>query len=60
MRVKLKERRVKMRWKDGEKKKNVVDKMRRIGYEENILEMEKEKDNNLKRIMIEIGVEELE
>lgn len=49
-----------MRWKDGEKKKNVVDKMRRIGYEENILEMEKEKDNNLKRIMIEIGVEELE
>ncbi|MFK0682733.1 cation-translocating P-type ATPase [Ochrobactrum sp. BD67] len=56
VRVNLTARRVTVRWKDGETPPNVVDPLRRLGYEAHIFDMAQEKDPTFTRLLIALGV----
>jgi len=56
VRVNLTARRVAIRWKDGETPPNVVDPLRRLGYEAHIFDMAQEKDPAFTRLLIALGV----
>lgn len=56
VRVNLTARRVAIRWKDGETPPNVVDPLRRLGYEAHIFDMVQEKDPAFTRLLIALGV----
>ncbi len=55
-RVNLTARRVTLRWKDGETPPNVVDTLRRLGYEAHIFDMAQDKDPTFTRLLIALGV----
>ena len=56
VRVNLTARRVTVRWKDGETPPDVVDPLRRLGYEAHIFDMAQEKDPTFTRLLIALGV----
>jgi len=56
VRVNLTGRRVTVRWKDGETPPDVVDPLRRLGYEAHIFDMAQEKDPTFTRLLIALGV----
>ncbi len=56
IRVNLTARRVTVRWKDGETPPDVVDPLRRLGYEAHIFDMAQEKDPTFTRLLIALGV----
>lgn len=56
VRVNLTARRVTLRWKDGETPPNVVDTLRRLGYEAHIFDMAQDKDPTFTRLLIALGV----
>ncbi|MBC2884493.1 cadmium-translocating P-type ATPase [Ochrobactrum sp. CM-21-5] len=56
VRVNLTARRVTVRWKDGETPPNVVDDLRRLGYEAHIFDMAQDKDPTFTRLLIALGV----
>ncbi|MBV2142471.1 cadmium-translocating P-type ATPase [Falsochrobactrum sp. TDYN1] len=55
-RVNLTSKRVSVRWKDGETPPDVVDTLRRLGYEAHIFELAQEKDPTFTRLLIALGV----
>ncbi|PWL19179.1 cadmium-translocating P-type ATPase [Falsochrobactrum shanghaiense] len=55
-RVNLTSKRVSVRWKDGETPPDVVNKLRKIGYEAHIFDMAQEKDPTFTRLLIALGV----
>ncbi|MDR6431691.1 cation-translocating P-type ATPase [Brucella pseudogrignonensis] len=56
VRVNLTARRVTIRWKDGETPPDVVDPLRRLGYEAHIFDMVQDKDPTFTRLLIALGV----
>lgn len=56
VRVNLTARRVSLRWKDGETPPDVVDQLRRLGYEAHIFDMTQDKDPTFNRLLIALGV----
>ncbi|MFB8343272.1 cation-translocating P-type ATPase [Brucella cytisi] len=56
VRVNLTARRVSVRWKDGETPPDVVDPLRRLGYEAHIFDMAQDKDPTFTRLLIALGV----
>lgn len=56
VRVNLTARRVTVRWKDGETPPDVVDPLRRLGYEAHIFDMTQDKDPTFTRLLIALGV----
>ncbi|MBC8718044.1 cation-translocating P-type ATPase [Ochrobactrum sp. Marseille-Q0166] len=56
VRVNLTARRVSIRWKDGETPPDVVDPLRRLGYEAHIFDMVQDKDPTFTRLLIALGV----
>lgn len=56
VRVNLTARRVAIRWKDGETPPDVVDPLRRLGYEAHIFDMVQDKDPTFTRLLIALGV----
>lgn len=56
VRVNLTARRVTVRWKDGETPPDVVDPLRRLGYEAHIFDMAQDKDPTFTRLLIALGV----
>ena len=56
VRVNLTARRVTIRWKDGETPPDVVDPLRRLGYEAHIFDMVQDKDPAFTRLLIALGV----
>lgn len=56
VRVNLTARRVTIRWKDGETPPDVVDPLRRLGYEAHIFDMVQDKDPTFTRLLSALGV----
>lgn len=56
VRVNLTARRVSLRWQDGETPPDVVDQLRRLGYEAHIFDMTQDKDPTFNRLLIALGV----
>lgn len=56
VRVNLTARRVTIRWKDGETPPDVIDPLRRLGYEAHIFDNLQEKDPAFTRLLIALGV----
>ena len=56
VRVNLTARRVTIRWKDGETPPDVIDPLRRLGYEAHIFDMVQDKDPTFTRLLIALGV----
>ena len=56
VRVNLTARRVTIRWKDGETPPDVVNPLRRLGYEAHIFDMVQDKDPTFTRLLIALGV----
>ena len=56
VRVNLTARRVTIRWTDGETPPDVVDPLRRLGYEAHIFDMVQDKDPTFTRLLIALGV----
>ncbi|MGC0052317.1 cation-translocating P-type ATPase [Brucella pituitosa] len=56
VRVNLTARRVTIRWKDSETPPDVVDPLRRLGYEAHIFDMVQDKDPTFTRLLIALGV----
>ncbi|MEN5275926.1 cation-translocating P-type ATPase [Brucella sp. TWI432] len=56
VRVNLTARRVTIRWKDGETPPDVIDPLRRLGYDAHIFDMVQDKDPTFTRLLIALGV----
>lgn len=56
VRVNLTARRVSVRWKDGETPPDVIDPLRRLGYEAHIFDSVQDKDPVFQRLLIALGV----